>query len=131
MGKSGFNGILDEGSHIKGELHFEDTFKISGKITGSVVSSGDLEVYEAGEVDGEIRVRHILISGTVRGTLRASARVEINSTGKVTADIHTPTLVIKEGAFFEGRCSMRGEREGSAAEATGNVAQLSLAKKRR
>jgi len=131
MGRSGFNGILDEGSHIKGELQFEDTFKVSGKITGSVVSSGDLEVYEPGVVDGDIRVRHILISGTVRGTLRASERVEINPTGKVTADIYTPTLVIKEGAFFEGRCSMRSEKEGGATDVQGNVAQMPLGKKRR
>jgi len=128
MGKSGFNGILDEGSHIKGELHFEDTFKVSGKITGSVVSSGDLEVYEGGDLDGEIRVRHILISGSVRGTIRASERVEIHSTGKVTADVYTPTLVIKEGAFFEGRCSMRAEQEHDGA--TANVTRMPLAKKR-
>lgn len=131
MGRSGFNGILDEGSHIKGELQFEDTFKVSGMITGSVVSSGDLEVYEPGVVDGDIQVRHILISGTVRGTLRASERVEINSTGKVTADITTPTLVIKEGAFFEGRCSMRETRESGTADVPGNVARMPLAKKGR
>ena len=38
-----------------------------------------------------------LISGTVRGELRAE-RVEITATGKVTADIHTPSLIIREGA---------------------------------
>ena len=34
------NGFLDEGSHIKGELHFEDTFKISGKVTRRKVVTG-------------------------------------------------------------------------------------------
>ena len=105
----GINGILDEGSHIKGELHFEDTFKVSGKITGSVISKGgDLEIYDHGEVEGDVRVLHAIVSGTVRGSLRAE-KVEITSSGKVVADVYTPSLVIREGAFFEGRCVMRVE----------------------
>ena len=100
------NGLLDSGSHMQGELHFEEMFRIDGKLTGKIVSEGDLIVGESGEVDGEIQVRRIFISGTARGTLRASSRVEVTRTGKVLADIHTTTLSIEEGAFFEGRCSM-------------------------
>lgn len=103
------NGFLGPGSHMKGELHFEDTFRIDGKLTGSVVSEGDFIVGEPGEVDGEIRVRTIFISGTVSGVINASARVEITSKGNVRADVFTPTLCIEEGAFFEGRCSMEPE----------------------
>lgn len=123
------NGFLDEGSHIKGELHFEDTFKVSGKITGSVISEGgDLELYEQGEIEGEVRVRHALVSGSIGGELRAE-RVEITSTGKVTADVYTPALLIREGAFFEGRCFMRA---GTRRDEPGRekVAQMPLAKKR-
>ncbi len=101
-----FNGFLDAGSHMTGELSFEDTFRIDGKLTGNVVSEGDLIIGERGDIDGEIRVRRIFVSGTVRGSLKASERVEIFSTGKVTADLYTPSLTIEDGAFFEGRCAM-------------------------
>lgn len=123
------NGFLDEGSHIKGELHFEDTFKVSGKVSGSVISQeGDLELYELGEIEGEVRVRQALISGKVRGEIRAE-RVEITSTGKVGADVHTPSLILREGAFFEGRCFMK---TASRSDEPGhdNVARMPLAKKR-
>lgn len=123
------NGFLDEGSHIMGELHFEDTFKVSGKITGSVVSKGgDLEIYDQGEIDGEVRVQHAIISGTVRGALRA-AKVEITSSGKVMADVYTPNLVIREGAFFEGRCFMRKELRAEGPDRE-KVAQMPLAQQR-
>lgn len=123
------NGFLDDGSHIMGELHFEDTFKVSGKITGSVISKGgDLEIYDRGEVDGEVRVRHALVSGTVRGTLRA-AKVEITPAGKIMADVYTPNLVIREGAFFEGRCFMRADARAESPERE-KVAQMALAKPR-
>ena len=109
------NGLLDAGSHIEGDLHFEDTFRINGKLSGRVVSNGDLVVGEQGQVEGEIRVGRIFISGTVKGSVKASQRVEITSLGKVNADLETPSLMIEDGAFFEGRCSM-GKRSQATAE---------------
>ena len=82
----------------------------------------------AGEVEGEVRVLHAIVSGTVRGTLRAE-KVEITSSGKVMADVHTPSLVISEGAFFEGRCFMRAETRSDEPERK-KVAQMPLARKR-
>ena len=103
------NGFLDAGSHINGELHFEDTFRVDGKLTGKVVSDGDLVVGEQGEVDGEVAVGRIFVSGVVRGSVSASRRVELTAGGKAYADLETPTLVIEEGAIFEGRCKMKAE----------------------
>ncbi|MEM8993791.1 MAG: polymer-forming cytoskeletal protein [Acidobacteriota bacterium] len=125
------NGFLDAGSHIKGELHFEDTFRIEGKLTGTVVSEGELVIGDRGDVDGEVRARRIFVSGTVRGVLRGTERVEISSTGRVLADLYTPTLKMEEGAILEGRCSMRpqaleGDKAESGDERT-KVAKLSVA----
>ena len=123
------NGFLDAGSHMTGELHFEDTFRIDGKFTGNVVSNGDLIVGERGDVDGEIKVHRIFVSGTVRGTLRAAERVEITAAGKVLADVYTPSLMIDDGAHFEGRCSMERlvAQPGDAEHK--KVAQMPLAKR--
>ena len=109
------NGFLDAGSHIEGDLHFEDTFRIDGRLTGRVESQGELVVGEEGQVEGEVRVGRLFISGTVKGSAVAAQRVEITSRGKVKADLETPSLVIEDGAFFEGRCSM-GQRSDAAAE---------------
>ena len=121
------NGFLDAGSHMTGELHFEDTFRIDGRFTGTIVSDGDLIVGDRGDVDGEIRVCRVYVSGTVRGSLRASERVEVTAAGKVLADVHTPSLTIDDGAFFEGRCSMERldnpEKKGDRKK----VAQMPLA----
>lgn len=109
------NGFLDAGSHIEGDLHFEDTFRVDGRLSGRVVSKGDLVVGEQGQVDGEIHVGRLFISGTVKGSVVAAQRVEITARGKVHADLETPSLLIEDGAFFEGRCSM-GKRAQSSPE---------------
>lgn len=128
------NGFLDAGSHMTGELVFEDTFRIDGKITGNVVSEGDLIVGERGEVEGEIRVRRVFVSGTVRGVLKAAERVEITSAGKVIADLYTPSLSIEDGAFFEGKCAMERRPEEAKPALPGpaqpkKVAQMPVAKR--
>ena len=49
------SGFLDVGSHFEGELKFEQSFRVDGKVVGKVISEGDLVVGEKGEIDGEIQ----------------------------------------------------------------------------
>ncbi len=120
------NGFLDAGSHIQGELHFDDTFRVDGKLTGKAVSQGDLVVGENGVVEGDIEVGSIFVSGTVKGTIKARERIEIAAGGKVIADLETPALVVEDGALLEGNCRM--SRGASSAQPRAVVAQLSVSK---
>jgi cytoskeletal protein CcmA (bactofilin family) len=107
------NGFVDAGTRFQGELQFETTFRVEGKVEGTVVSSGNLVIGEGGEVDGEIRVGQLFVSGVVRGTVKASRRVQICAQGKAFADLETPSLVIEDGAIFDGHCSMTQQAEAS------------------
>jgi cytoskeletal protein CcmA (bactofilin family) len=113
--QSDLNGFLDSGSHLQGELRFDASFRVDGKLTGKVDSDGDLVVGESGEIDGELNVGQIFVSGTVRGAIRAKRRVQIAPHGKVFAEIDTPALIIEDGAVFEGRCAMSREEARAAA----------------
>lgn len=104
--QSDLNGFLDSGSNVTGELRFQTSFRVDGKFSGTVMSEGELIVGHGGEVDGDLRVGQIVISGTVSGTIRASRRIHLSSSGKLLAEIDTPILIIDEGGFFQGRCSM-------------------------
>lgn len=111
------NGFLDRGSHLRGELTFETTFRVDGRFSGTVKSDGDLIIGEAGEVEGEIEVGQIFVSGSVHGTIAAAKKVEITPTGKVFANITTPTLVVGNGALLEGHCVMSRKEGGRSAKA--------------
>jgi len=104
------NGFLDRGASFKGEMEFEDTMRIDGKFNGKVVSKNELIVGESAHIEGDIHVGRIAISGTVIGKIVADQRVEIHRNGKVFSDIETPSLVIEEGAIFQGNCLM-GDRD--------------------
>jgi cytoskeletal protein CcmA (bactofilin family) len=115
------NGFLDAGSDMRGELHFEDTFRIDGHFTGTVNSSGDLIVGLGGEVEGELHVAQVFVSGTVKGKISAAKRVEVATTGRVFASIETPSLVIEDGAIFNGQCAMTKSAGSSEVRPTGPV----------
>ena len=120
--QSDLNGFLDNGSNVSGELRFQTSFRVDGKFTGTVISEGELIVGQGGEVDGDLRVGQVVISGTVSGSIRAARRVHLSPTGKLLADIDTPVLIIDEGGFFQGRCSM--VREEAKAPAVAAQAKL-------
>ncbi len=100
------NGFVDAGCVIRGELEFKDSFRLDGRVEGKVRSSSELVIGERGVVEGEIEVARALIGGEVRGSLRATGQVVLHATARVWADIHTPALVMEEGAFLEGRVAM-------------------------
>ncbi len=115
-GLEDINGFLDRGVTVKGELHFTDMLRLDGRVEGKIISDSHLVVGRGAEVEGEIDVGHATLGGTVRGTVRAKKHVEILRDAKVMADLHTPTLTIEEGAFFEGRCHMSGAKKTHGAQ---------------
>lgn len=108
-GAGELNGFLDAGSSIRGDLSFEDHFRVDGRIVGRIVSKGDLVVGEDGEVEGEVEVTNLYVFGTLRGKVKARKRVEISAGSKIFADIETETFDIDDGAQFEGHCKMTGQ----------------------
>jgi cytoskeletal protein CcmA (bactofilin family) len=100
------NGFLDKGSHLKGELSFEETFRIDGRFEGKIPSGSELILGDSGDVDAEIHVERLSINGSLKGTVHASERIEIHPRARVLADLHTPVLKIEEGAYFQGSCDM-------------------------
>lgn len=107
------SGFLDQGSHFEGELRFEQSFRVDGKVTGTVRSDGDLVVGEKGEIDGDVRVGRLFVSGLVRGQVHVSKRLSIHPRGRVEGEVRSPALVVEEGGVLEGQCAMGDERTGA------------------
>lgn len=124
--ESDLNGFLDRGTEFSGELKFKDLMRIDGKFRGKIQSSNQLVIGETGDVDAEIDVGILSISGKVDGTLRAKNRIEIHAKGRVYGTLVCPTLVIEEGAVFQGKCEMESAgRE----QVSGSLIQMTREKK--
>jgi cytoskeletal protein CcmA (bactofilin family) len=77
------------------------TLQIDGEISGNV-HGAHIIIGETGKVTGTICAEFVDVHGIVHGTIR-SAKVQLNHAATVEGDIHHQTLVMKEGANFDGR----------------------------
>lgn len=101
-GRGTLNGFLDKGARFEGTLSFDDVFRIDGTFQGKILSEHELVVGDGGTVEGEIRVGRLSVSGTVRGVVHARERIEVHAGARVLAELHTPALVVEEGATIQG-----------------------------
>jgi cytoskeletal protein CcmA (bactofilin family) len=96
------NGFLDSGARFEGTLSFDDVFRIDGHFRGVVISESELVVGDRAVIEGEIRVGRLAVSGTIRGVIHASERIEVHAGARIYAEVHTPALVVEEGAVLQG-----------------------------
>jgi len=106
------DGFIDKGSHVRGDLAFEETFRIDGRFEGKIRSGSELILGDAADVTAEIDVGRLSVNGSLKGSVRATERVELLAKARVSGDIATPILRVEEGAVFQGACQM-GEEETS------------------
>jgi cytoskeletal protein CcmA (bactofilin family) len=105
--------ILTSGCHFTGKLYCRGATRIGGTIEGQVIAEGLLVVENDAVVTGDVDAEDIVIHGRVEGKLEGRNRVEMCATADVAADISTPSLVVHDGAMFNGKTSMK--RKQSAA----------------
>lgn len=115
--------ILTNGCHFSGKLYCKGSTRIGGRIEGEIVSEGLLILEEEAIVQADIRADEIVVQGKVEGTVVAHSRVELSATCSFSGDIATPSLVIEEGARFNGRSSM--ETDAVVATKSGRKIELS------
>jgi cytoskeletal protein CcmA (bactofilin family) len=101
------SGFVGNGSSITGEAAFKAMLRVDGKFSGRVSStSGTLIVGAGGQVDANIEVAVCTIQGTVNGDIIATQRIELGRAAKLSGNIQTPSLIIEQGAIFEGTSKM-------------------------
>src|SRR5687767_121971 len=101
------SGFVGGGTDVTGEANFKAMMRVDGHFSGRITSSsGTLIVGNNGKVDANIEVAVAVIHGTINGDIIATQRLELGRAAKVTGNIQTPSLVIEQGAIFEGSCKM-------------------------
>lgn len=100
-------GLLEPGLEFEGKITVSSgMIRVNSHLKGEIDCSGAVILAEQGEVEGEIRTRFISVAGKVKGAVHASDKVEIKANGVVLGDIHTGSLVIEPGGYFDGQCHM-------------------------
>ena len=101
------SGFVGSGTVITGEASFKSMLRVDGRFSGRITSgTGTLIVGSGGQVDANIEVSVCTIHGVVNGDIIAGQRIELGRAAKLSGNIQTPSLVIEQGAVFEGSSKM-------------------------
>lgn len=103
--------ILAQGCKFEGKVEANGTFRIEGEFKGDIATPDNLIIGKSGIVNAAVKVKNAIIGGQLYGNIVAENKIELQSGSHVEGDIKTKRLVIDEGVFFEGNCSMGGPRK--------------------
>ncbi|PIE04635.1 MAG: hypothetical protein CSA76_03180 [Spirochaetales bacterium] len=104
--------ILGGETVFSGTLKFDESLKINGRFEGTIESGGFLVVESGAEIIADVRVGVLVVGGKIRGDVYASQRLELLSGGHIEGNVHSPNLVMAEGAGILGRCEMLADVSG-------------------
>ena len=103
--------VLAQGSRFEGKVHAVGTLRIEGEFRGEIETPEMLVIGKTGAVQANVRVKNAVIGGQLFGNIIAENKIELQGGSHVEGDIKTKRLVIDEGVFFEGNCSMGGPKQ--------------------
>jgi len=103
--KDNWLGFVGDVVKFSGEVTFKTSLRIDGNFSGKVNSPNGTLVISTGANLSEavINVAVAKINGAVEGEVNA-AEVVLGRTAKLTGDVSAQSLIIEDGALFNGRC---------------------------
>jgi len=111
MKNNGFAGddnitLLAKGVVLTGEIHVEGTVRIDGRLDGEIQTKGQVIIGEDGLVQGTITAGTVISSGRIKAKVTAIERVQLLKTATLIGEVHTPVLIMEEGARIQGVTDM-------------------------
>jgi cytoskeletal protein CcmA (bactofilin family) len=100
-GSRALPSIVGEGLTIRGKVTAGGAVQVDGQIEGEVRCSS-LLLSEPSHITGIIVAEEVVVRGKVLGTIKG-LHVTLQDKCHVEGDIYYQSLVIEQGAYFEGK----------------------------
>lgn len=98
--------VIDRHSAFDGTFHSDRDLRIDGEVKGTIECQGTLFVAEGAVVSAKVDAEHVTVAGDLNGEILCRGRLQMLPSGRVRGKIATDTLVIAEGAYYEGELEM-------------------------
>jgi cytoskeletal protein CcmA (bactofilin family) len=95
--------LFPPGLTVTGDLSSEHDLVIEGGFEGQINSpERQVTMRHTARVTGKVVARSVTIAGAFDGTVIAGVRVTLSETAVVKGHLQTPSLVLVDGAKFDG-----------------------------
>jgi cytoskeletal protein CcmA (bactofilin family) len=98
--------LIDKHSIFDGVFTSNRDLRIEGEVKGTIDCRGTLFVAQGANVAARVEAEHIAVAGDLNGDIACRGRLQIMPSGRVRGKVRTVSLVVNEGAFYEGQLEM-------------------------
>ncbi|MEY2993725.1 MAG: hypothetical protein RL357_660 [Pseudomonadota bacterium] len=99
--------LVATGTHIQGDITFEDGLRVDGTITGNVIATADkpsvLVVGPGALIQGQVVAEHVIVNGKIEGPVIAKQLAELQPNAVVYGDVNYKQIELHLGAMVTGR----------------------------
>ncbi len=99
---------IDASCELEGQLRFDETVRIDGRVSGEIRAQKSLVVGETAVIEADIHAESVIVYGSVEGDIRVQRKITLHKTARVSGEIQTVGIVVDEGARFKG-CILIGD----------------------
>ena len=96
---------------VNGPMKLRGGIIVYGKVYGDIHTEGPVRITISGEVIGDIQASDAHIGGSIQGNVTVSNRIVLGRKSELKGDLIYHSLVIEDGAQFEGSCTVIGNKQ--------------------
>jgi len=98
--------VIGQGARLEGSVVSAGSLRIDGQVKGKITADGDVSLSSQSQVEADINATNVTVGGKFKGNVNAKVRAELSKGGRVDGNITSKTLVVSEGAIFNGQSLM-------------------------
>jgi cytoskeletal protein CcmA (bactofilin family) len=120
MAESSEVTVIGQAAKLEGTVVSAGSLRIDGQVKGQINADGDCSLSPQSQVEADIRAQNVAVAGRFKGSIMVKGRAEITRGGRVDGNITCKSLVVEEGAIFQGQSVMDQQpaQAGSQQQAT-------------
>jgi cytoskeletal protein CcmA (bactofilin family) len=121
--QSGEVTIVGQGAKLEGTVVSAGSLRIDGQVKGQINADGDVMLSPQSQVEADIHAQNVTVGGRFKGSIVVKGKAELARGGRVDGNITAKTLIVEEGAVFQGQSIMDQQPPVSPSAGAQTVAQ--------
>ena len=109
--KNNMSSILGPEIEVKGDLVVKGDILIYGTVFGDVECKGKVHSAKGSLIKGNVNAKSAYINGKIQGDLISQEKVVLAKFSQLKGNLVSSTLMIEEGAKFDGVCNMQSKSQ--------------------
>lgn len=97
---------IGAGINLSGDFKTDQDIYIDGKFTGSIITSGLVELAKNSSVKANIKSRSVVLEGFFEGSALAQEELRVSSCATVSGNLEATSLVIEKNAVVNSNIKM-------------------------